>query len=110
MAEWSKALDLGSSPFEGVGSNPTRIIMIRSSFGDVYGQEMSRAIERATSTDFMCNLNTQRTFRGVNESFPGPAPLSFPMRESRESKTMNNNNNNTVHDMLKDVRRVLIVM
>ena len=28
MAEWSKALDLGSSPFEGVGSNPTRITFL----------------------------------------------------------------------------------
>lgn len=31
MAEWSKALDLGSSHFDGVGSNPTAATPVMSS-------------------------------------------------------------------------------
>ena len=33
MAEWSKALDLGSSPSVGVGSNPTSVTLLPSNGG-----------------------------------------------------------------------------
>lgn len=48
MAEWSKALDLGSSHFDGVGSNPTAAksldVLLFSSFLQAFGSVLFSSI------------------------------------------------------------------